>query len=146
MKYLSDDLEARRPGQKGKRRHHLPQVRRIEELGWQLPVRDNESIADFVGKLEDLVKTPQIRSHEQTLGFLLGAIFHCGSRLPTLSGSCDFLGEGTARIRRERYGRASLVCAVVDGILPSWGRHAYALFHPLAGKPHFSQPDVTKCC
>ncbi|KAJ4584909.1 hypothetical protein HRR81_000716 [Exophiala dermatitidis] len=140
IKYLSDDLEARRPGQKVKRRHNLPRVRHVEELGWQLPLRNNESIPDFVGRLEDLVKTPEIRSHEETLGFLLGSIFHCGPRLPTLSGNCDFLGKSTARIRRERYGRASLVCAVVDGILPSWGRRAYVLFHPLAGSQSWYRP------
>jgi hypothetical protein len=151
MQYLSNDLKARHPArhpanvpsQEAEPPLHLPRARHIEELGWQLPERKSEPISDFVEKLEALVTTSSMMSHADTIGFLLGAIFHCGPLLPTLPGDCDSLVQSTSRTRRAWYGRASLVCAVVDGILPSWSGRAYVLFHPLAGEPHFLWSDIS---
>lgn len=148
VQYVSDDLNARLNThalvQKVEHQRQLPHVRRSEELEWQLPKRKSESISNYVEKLEDLAKARQFRSRADTLDFLIGAIFHCGSSLPTLAGDHDVLGSSASRTRRTRKGRASLVCAIVDGLLSSWGGRAYVLFHPLAGKPHSSRPNIAK--
>jgi hypothetical protein len=145
MQYVSHDLKARYranvPSQLAEPPLHLPRARHIEELGWQVPERKSETISEFVKKLEALVTTSALMSCADTIKFLLGAIFHCGPRLPTLPGDCDSLVQSSSRTRRAWYGRASLVCAVVDRILPDWNSRAYVLFHPLAGELHFSWSD-----
>lgn len=147
MKYLFNDLKARHPanvpGQETKPPLLLPRALHVDELRRQLPKRGSEPICDFVEKLEALITSSAMMSYAHSIGFLLGAICHCGPRLPILQGDRPLLGQSTTRTRRARYGRASLVCAVVDRLLPSWGGRAYVLFHPLAGEPHFLGSDIS---
>lgn len=60
VNYVSDDLDARATLLKPSVEAKLPRARFLEDLRWQVPKRENESVSNFVEKLEDLAKSPDL--------------------------------------------------------------------------------------